>query len=307
MSARSVRRADILLITAFCLLWSSAFAVGKLGLAYSPPLLFLSARFLAAGLLMTGAAWVLGQLRALDLRSVCWLALLGVLNNALYLGLSFSGMVHVSAGLTSVVIAATPVVTGALAVPLLAEPLNRRKMLGLVLGVAGVAVVVRGRIGAGTDEPAALLLTFGALASLSLGTLLFKKARLTVPLLTASGLQVLIGGLALLPVALLLENPAAIRLSWAYGGILAWMVFGASIGAYLAWFGLLQRRSAAAASAWHFALPPLGLGFGWLLLGETVQPLDFLGILPVALGIALATGAPLPGLPKPAVRANEKA
>jgi len=46
---------------------------------------------------------------------------------------------------------------------------------------------------------------------------------------------------------------------------------------------------ATAASAYHFLMPPLGIFFGWLLLGEHLSLPDMIGIVPVALGIYLVT------------------
>ena len=70
-----------------------------------------------------------------------------------------------------------------------------------------------------------------------------------------------------------------------------------SIVAYLLWFHLLTVAGATTASAYHFLMPPLGLFFGWLMLGERTEPIDLLGVLPVALGIWLVThgAAPRPG------------
>jgi drug/metabolite transporter (DMT)-like permease len=64
-----------------------------------------------------------------------------------------------------------------------------------------------------------------------------------------------------------------------------------SVVAYLLWFHLLRVAGASTASAYHFLMPPLGLFFGWLLLGERTEPLDLLGVVPVALGIWLVTHA----------------
>jgi drug/metabolite transporter (DMT)-like permease len=57
---------------------------------------------------------------------------------------------------------------------------------------------------------------------------------------------------------------------------------------------MLRVAGASTASAYHFLMPPLGLFFGWLLLGEHVEPYDLLGVLPVALGIWLVTHATTP-------------
>ena len=62
-----------------------------------------------------------------------------------------------------------------------------------------------------------------------------------------------------------------------------------SIFGYLLWFHLLNVAGATAASSYHFLMPPLGVLFGWLLLGEHVAGADLLGIVPVAIGIYLVT------------------
>jgi drug/metabolite transporter (DMT)-like permease len=66
-------------------------------------------------------------------------------------------------------------------------------------------------------------------------------------------------------------------------------VLGGSILAYLLWFHLLKVCGATAASAYHFLMPPLGMLFAFLVLGEHVEFRDLLGIVPVALGIYLVT------------------
>ena len=66
-------------------------------------------------------------------------------------------------------------------------------------------------------------------------------------------------------------------------------MLGGSILAYLLWFHLLKVSGATAASAYHFLMPPLGMLFAWLVLGEHVEISDLLGIVPVALGIYLVT------------------
>jgi uncharacterized membrane protein len=67
------------------------------------------------------------------------------------------------------------------------------------------------------------------------------------------------------------------------------LVLGGSILAYLLWFHLLKVCGATAASAYHFLMPPLGMLFAFLVLGEHVEFRDLLGIVPVALGIYLVT------------------
>jgi drug/metabolite transporter (DMT)-like permease len=69
----------------------------------------------------------------------------------------------------------------------------------------------------------------------------------------------------------------------------AFLTLGVSILGYFIWFHLLKVCGATAASAYHFLMPPLGMLFAWLVLGEHLTFRDLLGIIPVALGIYLVT------------------
>lgn len=279
-------------VIAFCLIWSSAFAAAKVALAYCPPLLLLGTRFVLAGTLILGVCALTGRLERLPWRELGILAFVGVLNNACYLGLSYMGMTTVSSGFTAVVISANPLLTALFAAPLLGERMTARKLLGLLLGMAGVALVVRSRIGSGAEDLTGTLFVLAALVTLAAATLLFKRAGTGASLWMSSGIQSLAGGIALLPVALLTEDLSAVHLSLPLAAAFTYLTLGASIGGFSLWFFILQRASATKASALHFLMPPLGLMFGWLILGETVPPLDLLGIVPIALGIRLVTAEP---------------
>ena len=122
-------------IATFCLLWSSAFAAAKLTLAYSPPLLLLAARFLLAAAVMLAAVGLRGKGWRIDRRDLIVFAVLGIANNAVYLGLNYVGMQTTSAGVTAIISSANPVLTALLAAFFLSEPLTWRKAAGLLLGV----------------------------------------------------------------------------------------------------------------------------------------------------------------------------
>jgi drug/metabolite transporter (DMT)-like permease len=93
----------------------------------------------------------------------------------------------------------------------------------------------------------------------------------------------------LLPFAFTLADVGDIVPSARLLGAFAFLVLGGSILAYLLWFHLLKVCGATAASAYHFLMPPLGMLFAFLVLGEHVEFRDLLGIVPVALGIYLVT------------------
>lgn len=284
------RTGEVLLLGLFCLLWSSAFAPAKIALVDCPPLLLLAVRFLAAGALCLVLGHRRGEGGWPEGRALAVLVLLGLLNNAIYLGLSWSGMRTVSSGFAAVLISANPLLTAAIAGPVLGERLTWAKAGGLLLGLAGVALVLRSRLGGGLEAGGGTLLVAGGLVSLVAGTIAYKRlAPRGVGPWTGNGVQLLAAGLALAPVALTIEDVAAVRPTLPLALTLLWMVLGVSVGGYYLWFRILARRSATAASSLHFLMPPLGLGFGWLIAGESVPAGDLIGILPIAAGIALVT------------------
>ena len=283
-------------IALFCLLWSFAFVAGKIGVTDCPPLILLTARFSLAGVLILGISALRGEQWKLTWRDAAVFAILGVANNALYLGLGYTGLKTVSAGLGGLIVSANPVFTAIFAALLLSEALTWRKVAGLLLGIAGVAFIVWHRISVGTDSLHGILFTLASLASIVAGTILFKLLAPKGSLWIGNGIQNLAGGLALLPIAFTVSSVSEIVPSAQLFGAFAFLVLGGSILAYWLWFHLLKVCGATAASAYHFLMPPLGMLFAFLVLGEHVELRDLMGIVPVALGIYLVT--------RPAATAN---
>ena len=113
-----------LYIGLFCLLWSFAFVAGKIGVTDCPPLILLTARFSLAGILILGISALRGEGFDLTWRDAAVFSILGVANNALYLGLGYTGLQTVSAGLGGLVVSANPVFTAVLAAVFLGETLT---------------------------------------------------------------------------------------------------------------------------------------------------------------------------------------
>jgi drug/metabolite transporter (DMT)-like permease len=280
-------------VALFCVLWSFAFIAGKIGVTYCPPLILLTARFLLAGVLILAISAFRRDAGALSgslsWRDVIVFAILGVANNALYLGLGYTGLKSVSAGLGGLIVSANPVFTAALAALFLGEQLTFRKVAGLTLGIVGVAMIVWHRMSVGTDSVDGILFTLASLASIVLGTVLFKLLAPQGSLWIGNGVQNIAAGLALLPFAAAFADVDDIVPNARLLGAFAFLVLGGSILAYVLWFRLLRAYGATAASAYHFLMPPLGMLFAWLVLGEHVALRDLSGIVPVALGIYLVT------------------
>src|SRR5262249_33304390 len=161
----------------------------------------------------------------------------------------------------------------------LGEAMTWRKAIGLVLGVAGVTFIVWHRLALGTDSLHGILFTLASLASIVAGTILFKLLTPKGSLWIGNGIQNLSAGLALTPLAFTLSSVSDIVPSFRLLGAFAFLVLCGSILAYLIWFHLLTVCGATAASAYHFLMPPLGMLFAWMVLGEHVALGDLLGIV----------------------------
>jgi drug/metabolite transporter (DMT)-like permease len=225
----------------------------------------------------------------LSRRDVLIFAMLGIANQAVYLGLSYVGIRSISSGLAALVISGNPVLTAVVAAALLNEQMTWRKAAGLLLGVGGVAFVVESRLAGGVEHPVGIAFTIAALVSLVAGTILFKRFAPTGGLWIGNGVQSLSAGFAILPFAFTFESAGDIVLSWRLIASLVYLALFVSVFAYLLWFHLLRVSGATVASSYHFMMPPLGMLFGWLLLGEHVALTDLAGIVPVAIGIYLVT------------------
>ena len=169
------------------------------------------------------------------------------------------------------------------------EQLTWRKVAGLLLGILGVASIVWHRMSVGTDSLHGILFTLASLASIVLGTILFKLLAPKGSLWVGNGVQNLAAGVVLIPVAFTFANVNDVVPNFQLLGAFAFLTLGGSVLAYVLWFHLLRVCGATAASAYHFLMPPLGMLFAFLVLGEHVAVRDLLGIVPVALGIYLVT------------------
>jgi drug/metabolite transporter (DMT)-like permease len=279
----------LLMVAVFVFIWTSAFPVAKVAIADCPPLLLLAFRFLAAGVLMLGIAAVRRTIWTLRRRDVAVFALLGIANQAIYLGVGYVGLQSISSGLAVLIFSSNPIVTAIVAALVLRERLTGTKIIGLMLGIVGVAFIVESRLSSGTDHLLGIVLMGVATLSFVGGTIVFTRYAPKDGLWLGNGIQSLAAGIATLPFALTFENIGDVMPSWQLLAAFVYLVLVVSIVAYLLWFRILAVSGATAASSYYFLMPPVGMLLGWLLLGERVALSDLLGIVPVVMGIYLVT------------------
>ncbi len=275
-------------IVGFCVLWSSAFSVGKIALADCPPILFLALRCLLAGAVMLIAALACTSARLSRHDLIAFGALLA-LNGAIYLALSSFGLGHAPAGVSALIVSAKPILTILLATLFLSERLSRRQGAGLVIGLGGVALLVFAHLAQDAGSAEGIAMPIAALISVVMAAILLRRLAPQGGLWLGNAIQNLAAGIALIPFALALEEVGEVVPSWRLIGVLGYLVVFASMIALLFWFQIRSVAGQAGASSYHSLTAPLGLLFGWLVLGEQVALFDLAAILPVIGGIYLVT------------------
>lgn len=271
---------------AFALMWSSAFTSAKFVVADAPPLLALALRFALSGVLACAVAAALGQSARLSRRQWLMVAVFGVCQNGLYLGLNFVAMTRIEGGLAAIIASLLPLLVAAGAWLSQGERPARLGLLGLALGFAGVAVVMGGRLSGGSDALGIALCIVGA-GALAVATLVVRSASSGGNLLMVVGLQMLAGALVLAPVAMVFESIDDVRWTLRLGLAFAYTTLVPGVIATLVWFTLVGRIGPTRASAFHFLNPCFGIGIAWLLLGEPLGLVDLLGVTVATAGILL--------------------
>ena len=271
---------------AFAVMWSSAFTSAKFVVADAPPFLALSVRFLLSGVLACGIALMLGQSARLTRRQWGLVVVFGLCQNALYLGLNFLAMTRIEGGLAAIIASVLPLLVAAGAWAVDGERPAPLGLVGLALGFGGVAVVMGGRLTGGSDALGIGLCVLGALA-LAVATLAVRGASGGGNLLMVVGLQMLVGALALAPVAALFESWEAVRWTSPMLIAFAYTTLVPGVLATLVWFTLVRRIGPTRAAAFHFLNPCLGVAIAWALRGEPLGPADLLGVGVATVGILL--------------------
>ena len=272
----------------FVVIWSSGFVVAKYAFASSDVLYFLSIRLFIAAALLAVIAKIAGQSLRLTRSELISSLLIGIALHAIYLGGVWEAIAQGSpSGIASVVTSMQPILVSIIAIGLLGEALTRNQLIGLLLGFAGVVLVLAPSF-ARTGEMTllAFVLLLAALTGSTSATLMQKKIGHSVPLLAGTTYQFAIAGLLLFAISIATGRH---RLDWNTQSILAmaWAVIVTSLIAILLLLWMLTRGSAARVSSLLYLVPPMTVVQAFILFGEKLNPQAIIGIAMTALGVAL--------------------
>jgi drug/metabolite transporter (DMT)-like permease len=271
----------------FVVLWSTGFIGAKMGLPYAEPFTFVALRYLFVVAIMLPVALVVRATWPARLVDVLHLMVAGLLLHAVYIAGVFASIYHgLPAGISAMIVGLQPLLTATLVGPLLGERVSGKQWLGLLLGLIGLALVLREKLAFDRATGGAVLLAVAALFGITLGTLYQKRFCSTADMRSSAVIQFAAAGLACLAVALPLET---MHVEWTGHFIFAlgWLVLVLSIGTVSLLYLILRRGAAAKTASLFYLVPPATALFAWALFGETLGALALAGMALAAAGVAL--------------------
>jgi drug/metabolite transporter (DMT)-like permease len=280
------RSPRLLANAALVVTWSSGFVGAELSArAGAATLTFLTWRFvpLALGLAL---AFRLARLpwpsRAAWRRQL----VVGLLCQPGYLVLVFEGVAQgVSGGTAALIAALQPLLVATVAGRLVGEPSTPRMKVGMLLGLAGVAVAVSGSLSVSGAPWWAYLLPVAGMLCLAAGTVL--ERRLPPDGLFATiMMQGVVTAVALLALAALLDPPG-VPTATDFWVAVVWSIVLASLGGYVMYVHVTQTQGATVASTLLYLTPPTTMLWVWLMFGVPITPLGVVGLGICAAGVWL--------------------
>jgi drug/metabolite transporter (DMT)-like permease len=297
MTASPSRWKVILAFGLVYVFWGSTYLGIGIAVEHIPPALMCASRFLIAGILMLAYCALTGRRIRFSARQLGHLAAVGIL---LLMGgnltLSYAEQI-VPTGLAALLIAVTPLWFLVLDSLLLGDHhISRRGKIGLLIGIAGVVVLIwpdlRHPNGLGHRELWwSLALQLGSF-SWAFGSVLSKKWQTAaVDPFSAIAWQVMFAGLANLLFALVVERPSHVLWTARGVGAILYLVVCGSIIGYTAYIWLLQHVPTSKVSTYAYVNPVVAVFLGWLVLHERIDRYILMGSAIIVASVVLVTSA----------------
>jgi drug/metabolite transporter (DMT)-like permease len=290
-----------------CLLWSSTFLFIKAGVGDVPPFTFAWVRLaLAVGVLVPLSLGRRG-FAGLSRDGVARIAGAGVVLLGVNYGLIYWGSQFIPSGLVAILQSATPLFALLMGWGFGTESVTARKIVALMAGCAGVALIVGADASAkGPDALAGSIAVLLSSACVAFAYVWLKRQQVGADPLTVTTIQCAAGALLLAPVALVAEG-TPLDAAWSTRAVLAvtYLALGASVVAFGLNYWLLQRIDASAMLMMGIAEVPIAVALGAVVFGERLPPGAFVGAAFV-LGAILLNQLRTTGSAQPVARSSSR-
>jgi drug/metabolite transporter (DMT)-like permease len=250
------------------LVWGINWPVMKLGVAELAPLTFRAMTLPFAALAMLTFARLSGD--SLHIPRHLWgkVVVLALSNITAWNGLLLFGVQQLPSGRSAILAYTMPIWTVLFSLFLLHEPLSKRKLLGIALGMAGMVVLLGDDVRQFEQAPAAALFVLGAALMWAFGVVLVRKWRVPLPHNTLSGWMMFLGCLPLVALAPLFQHEPLHSLSATTWFAILYNIFFAGALAQWSWLTLVRTLPVVVTSMSSLPVPIVGVFAGMLLLGE---------------------------------------
>jgi drug/metabolite transporter (DMT)-like permease len=281
---------ELALLVLLATLWGGSYTFIKLGVATIPPVTLIAARTSIAGLLLL--AIMHGRGLQLPKDAATWRRFLfqACLNSVIPWILIAWAERSLDAGLATILNSTSPIFAFFLTLALMRhEPVNGRKLFGVVAGMAGICLIVGVQALSGLGEQtAAEIATVVATVCYAGGAIFGAGFKDLDPMAPAAG-SLLCGAAILVPVGLVVDQPWALTPSMSsLLALLALAVFSTAL-AFVIYFRLVQTLGSVGTTAQAYLRVPIGVALGVAFLGERLTPTAWIGLGCVVLGVAAMT------------------
>ena len=290
-AAKTMDGQDWGLLILLSVLWGGAYFFAGVAVRELPPLTVVLARVFLAAVALLPLFWYLGH--SLPKSFSGWLPFLGMglLNNVIPFGFIFAGQTQITVGLSSIINAMTPLFTVVVMASFQQERLTAYRIIGVLLGIAGVAVL-RGIDGPidGNQTLGIALCMAGAL-SYGFAALWGRKFLVGVPPVKSATCQLMCSTLIMAVVASLVDRPwtLAAPSQETVLSLVALAVFGTAL-AYIVFFKILVRAGASNVMLVTLLIPVTALILGNVFLGEPIQSKEIIGAFIIGAGLLFIDG-----------------
>lgn len=294
MSSSSSPLLIALLCGLFVLLWSTGFIGAVWGLPYAEPWTFLTLRFGIVVAVTLPFALIFKFEWPRSWRQVLNVALVGLFMHGIYLGCAFVSMSRgLPAGLSALLAALQPLFAAVLVGPFLGERVSVRQLTGFFLGLAGVALVLSEKLEGGATvgyfegfDLWAVIFGLGAPLAMTAAVVIQKRFNTAVDIKSGTLIQYGAAFVFALLLSLLFEE-RSVEWNGDFIFALGWLVVMLSFGAVSLLMLLLRLGEAGRTSSLFYLVPPVTALEAYLFFGDTLTPLQLLGMAIAVLGVAL--------------------
>ncbi len=278
---------DFIVLSLIC---SSTWVAIKIGIETVPPFYSAGIRFFLAFLFLCLFAVINGLSFPKKLKDHLFFVRFGIINYLVGYASVYWGEQYINSGLASVLFAIMPFYTLIFSIWLLpSETINFKKVLGLIVGFAGLVVIFSDQMQIGsTNAIYGMIIIAIAPAFSATGTLIAKRKSGAYHPVILNTFPILYCSIAFFILSFTFEIPSqAVFDSNAIFSIVYLALFGTAI-AFALYFWMLSHQSAVLMSMITFVTPPLALIWGWALLGEQITYFLLIGLILILTGIFLA-------------------